>query len=467
MSAQPDALPIAAPARRSHAAAHTPQAAWGRAWGTALLEIRLNLSGPGPWIMAVVLAIFGVATVWMATDNASFPVAWILSQKIGPLVSVLLLFLAASLAHRPQRYDLTELLDSKVVAGEELIFGRWLGMMTAILIPVALEYVAAMIGQAAHSKSPVEPLVYLTSLGRLLPPILFFCTLAFCLVTITRVLVLGAGLAGLIWFGLHFGDEILPTPLRIDLSQNNGVFLGLTMLSLLVMLLGYRGTRREKRATISYVLGYSAAAVAVWTFMHAGWLGLALPGRDRALAEYNRLRGPRVERRDKEQPLPNLAWDRPDGHRISLAGLRGKPLLLFFFEPDTPSAIPILKRMAALEGEFAAEGLRVLPVCLSEDLNAGQHATEAAGVRLTAVTDWGKPSASFDTHHPTSIASWALKLGGMPATMLLDDKGVLLKDGLALDADNWPTTRANIRSLLHGEQLPETPSQMPGAEMLQ
>ena len=248
MSAQPDALPIAAPVRRSHAAAHTPLAAWGRAWGTALLEIRLNLSGPGPWIMAVVLALFGVATVWMATDNASFPVAWILSHKIGPLVSVLLLFLAASLAHRPQRYDLTELLDSKVVAGEELIFGRWLGMMTAILIPVALGYVAAMIGQAVHSKSPVEPLAYLRSLGRLLPPILFFCTLAFCLVTVTRVLVLGAGLAGLVWFGLHFGEDVLPTPLRIDLSQNNGVFLGLTVLALLVMLVGYRGTRREKRA---------------------------------------------------------------------------------------------------------------------------------------------------------------------------------------------------------------------------
>src|SRR5579884_637234 len=109
MSAQPDALPIATPVRRAHAGAHTPRAALGRAWGTALLEIRLNLSSVGPWIMAVVLAIFGGATVWMAADNSSFPVGWILSTKIGPLVCVLLLFLAASLAHRPQRYDLTEL----------------------------------------------------------------------------------------------------------------------------------------------------------------------------------------------------------------------------------------------------------------------------------------------------------------------------------------------------------------------
>lgn len=466
MSAPPEALPSASPIHRPHGPAHTVEAGVGRASGTALLELRLNLASPGPWIVAAVLALFGTATVWMAADNASFPVGWILSAKIGPLACLLLLFLAAGLANRPQRYDLTELLDSKVAAGEELIAGRWVGMAAAIALPLLLEYGAATIAQAIHSKSPVQWVPYLQSLGRLLPPVLFFCTLSFCLVTLTRNLVLGAGLGGFVWFLLRFGTGYYPTFLRPELSQNGGLYLGLTGTVLLLMLLGYRGRRRAKRAPVSYGLGWSAGALGVWTALHAGWLGLALPGKERAAAEYQRMRGPRVERREKSEPLPNLAWSRADGRRVSLAGMRGKPVLLFLFPPDGAGAVPMLRRVAGLQQEFAAEGLQVLPVCLSEDLNAGDHAARAARIRLAAVTDWGEPSPAFDPRAPTSIATWALRIGGVPAALLLDRRGKVLKEGLPLDEESWPTTRATLRALLHGEPAEEAPSMLPGGGML-
>src|SRR3954447_23103441 len=96
---------------------------------TTLLEIRLNLLSPGPWIMGLVLAVLGYLAVRTSTDPTAFRLGWALSYDLGPLSVVLLLFLAASLAHRPERCDVTELLDSKLVGSEELIFGRWLGMV--------------------------------------------------------------------------------------------------------------------------------------------------------------------------------------------------------------------------------------------------------------------------------------------------------------------------------------------------
>src|SRR5947209_2078012 len=105
------------------------RASAGRSWGTAILEVRLNLMSPAPWVIGVVLGAFGYLVVRTAPDDTSFALGWALSHDLGPLAEILLLFLAASLAYRPQRYDVTELHDSKLIGSEELVFGRWLGMI--------------------------------------------------------------------------------------------------------------------------------------------------------------------------------------------------------------------------------------------------------------------------------------------------------------------------------------------------
>src|SRR5687767_2193512 len=66
-----------------------------RIGSTALLETRLNLASPGPWIVGGVLAALGYLTVRTAPDASSFPLAWGLSHDIGPLALALLLFMSA------------------------------------------------------------------------------------------------------------------------------------------------------------------------------------------------------------------------------------------------------------------------------------------------------------------------------------------------------------------------------------
>lgn len=425
-----------------------------RLLATAVLEVRLNLTVPAPWVIGLILAALGYLTVRTAPDVSSFPLAWSLSAEVAPLAGALLLFLSANLANRPHRYEVTELLDSKLVASEELILGRWLGMAAALFAPLGLLFAATILGQVIHSKSPVLPLAYLLALGRMLPGILFLTTLSFTLVVLTRVLHLGAGLAALLWFALFSGQQYYPTVLRMELTQNAPVFLGLTASLLLGMLLGSQARRRARKAPQAAVLAAATGLAVAGAVVAAAWTHLALPGKHTAAASWKRL--PRRQS-NPARPVPNFAWLDTSGRRVSLAGLRGRPALLVFFQPRDGGLAPLLRRLTALRAELGAE-MTILPVCLSEDLEGARHALAVAGVDLPAVTDWGLPVAEeFDERRPGSVASWRLGIARTPAALLLAEDGRRLPGEPALDEAGWDDLKTRLRAVIDGEELPDTP----------
>jgi hypothetical protein len=441
------------------------QFAISRTLGTALLEVRLNVLSPPPWVIGLVLGALGYVVVRTSTDASSFRLGWALSHDYGPLTVLLLLFLAAGFAHRPQRYELTELQDSKTVASEELIFGRWLGMVAGVMVPLIIQYGVTMAGQQVHSQAAVVPAAYLQSLARLLPSVLFLTTLSFCLVTLTRVLVLGAGLAGLLWFALYFGTAYYGSVFRIELTQNRLVFFGLAASALSLMLLGYRGRRRAKRALATRALALLTGLLFTATMLHAAWASLALPGKARAAAAAKRLQGDespeglRTSYR-KGEPLPNFAW--PDLHdrRVSLAGLRGKPALLVFFQPGDDGLVPLLQRLSALPDEFNEEELQVLGICLSEDLRGIRDAARLARASIPIVTDWGSPGTErFNPKQPSSVVAWLLEVRGTPAALLVDAEGREVTRGIPLAEAGWKEMQDGLRDAIRGEPQEERPSE--------
>lgn len=417
-----------------------------RVLATASLEVRLNLGSPAPWIIGLILGALGYLTARTQPDPSSYPVAWDLNHNLGPLAAVLLLFLTASLAHRPVRYEVTEIHDCKPVGSEEIILGRWLGMLAAVGVPLLLEFGAAMLGQRLHAKPPVQPEIYLAALGHTLPTILFFTTLAFCLVVLTRVLVLGAGLAGLLWFGIYSGKALFPSVLRIDLSQNAPVFLGLTAAALLGLLLGYGQHRRARGALSGRVLALALGLVLIATTVQASWSALALPGKATTLRSWKRLV---AKHREGRGPTPNFAWVDRAGKRVSLSELRGRPALLVFLQPKDGGALPLLSRLAQLPAELPEEGLQVLAVCLSEDLNDGTELARFARADVPLVTEWGKPTGGqFNPADPPSAMAWCLGIGATPQSLLLDETGRIVRRGLPLDEASWDSLKLEIPKAL-------------------
>jgi hypothetical protein len=417
---------------------------------TALLEIRLNLGSPAPWVVGLALSALGYLIVRTAPDPASFPLGWALSHDLGPLSGLLLLFLAASLAHRPQRYDVAELQDSKRVASEELIFGRWVGLVAALTVPLLLQYATTIVGQMIYSKTGVNFAAYGQSFVRLFPSILLLGTLSFCLVTLTRVLVLGAGLAGILWFVLYFGRVFYSSALRVDLTQNSGTVLLFTAAILCLMLAGYRGRRRAKQAPISYFLGATASLLFVVGTLHTAWAHMALPGKASTLAAWERLGKLEVK---AESPLPDFAWTDQRGKRVSLAGLRGAHALLVVLSPKDGGLIPLLGRLERLQSEFSPRGLRVAALFISEDTVAAEDAVALAGrvakAELPVVTDWGENGlGKFDASNPTSVFANKIGITRTPTPLLLDAEGKVISRDLPLDPAQWDALREQLRELL-------------------
>lgn len=428
--------------------------ALARLLGTAWLEIRLNLFSPAPWIVGGLLATFGYLAVRTSPEPSSFALGWALSREIGPLAAVILAFLAAALANRPQRYDVTELLDSKLAASEEIVAGRWLGMLVALHAALATEFAVTIAAQLIHTKAPVLAEAYALALLRMLPPVLFLSTLAFCLVTVTRNLILGAGLAGLVWFVLYFGSTDFPTVFRIDLSQNALFYYALTAAALLLMLLTYRAGRRAKRSFSTRLLASALALAVTLTVLLGGWATLALPGRRTALAAWERLERPLRE----NERVPNFAWTDTSGRRVSLAGLEGRPAVIAFIGPRDNGLFPLLRRLSALRQEFAKEQVGVLAVCISDDLNVAGQAARLAGADVPVVTDWGLLyNGTFEERNPCSALAWKLNIRSTPTAMLLGADGRIRNRTIATDEASLPELKTEIREALAGrDPEPET-----------
>ncbi len=441
----------------------TVAAPLARLLSTARLELRLNIFSPAPWVIALVLAGFGAVAAKTAPDPTSFWLAWVLSAEIGPLTALLLLFLAAGMAHRPVRCEIAELLDSRLVGTEELFLGRWLGMLAALAVPLLLQVAATAGVQYFDRKLLPDPGSYGLALLRIGPAVVLLATLSFSLVVVTRVLILGAGLAGLAWMVFFFGQAFFPTAGRLELEQNAPqVWLG-TAVVVILTLACHQRRRRKERSAVGRALGWGAALLCIATGVRVGWAELALPGRSKTVAGYRRLRD--GDRRATD-PTPNFAWVDLVGRRHSIAGMAGKPALLVFLGPRDNGLLPLLARMDALQDEFRGRGLRTLGVFLSRDLTAARDAGWMAKTRFPLVTDWGGPSSGeFDQDDPPSVAAWAFRIDGTPKPVLLLPDGRRSRRDLSLEPDRFEELRQHVRAVLEGEEeppeLPQTPTGLP------
>lgn len=430
------------------------QAGMVRTLATARVEARLNLMTPAPWVVGFILAVFAYLLVRTSPDPSSYLLAWVLSAEQVRLSTLLLLVLAASFAHRPQRYELNELLDSKLVASEELVFGGWLAMLVAVSVPLLIQYGVAIVAQEIHGKGAVELSAYGWSLLRVAPPILFLSTAAFGLVKLLRILVLGSGLAGIAWFVFIPGESYFPSSLWLRLSQNGIVFLGLTAAMLLLLLAGSQARRRHKRAATTYAFATLSGFIVVSVAVYAAWLAQAVPSSASAAAGWKRLNGGHPTPKD---PLPNLSWIDNSGSRVSLSTYRGRVLLLVLVQPRDAGLLPTLQRIDGVRRQFSKGELGVLGVFVSEDLNASRDAGRLLHVGFPLVTDWGMlRSENFDPKEPTSLASWAYHAGHTPEAILVGRDGRELARDLPLDDED--VLKAKLDAAVAGEEIPFTPT---------
>lgn len=106
-----------------------------------------------------------------------------------------------------------------------------------------------------------------------------------------------------------------------------------------------------------------------------------------------------------------LAFETPEGARLSLQSLRGRPLLINFWATWCPPCRQELPSLSRLKKKLSGEAFEILSVNIGEDVD-------------TVFDFAGNPAYPmlFD-HDSKAMASWPVK--GVPTTLLVDRQGRL------------------------------------------
>jgi thiol-disulfide isomerase/thioredoxin/outer membrane lipoprotein-sorting protein len=134
------------------------------------------------------------------------------------------------------------------------------------------------------------------------------------------------------------------------------------------------------------------------------------------------------------KPAPSLTFKSTDGKEISLASLRGKPVLVDFWATWCLPCVASMPQMAQIYQQTKANGLVFLGV--DEDHDA-----------KTAADFLAKRQESWPNFHDSGDIAKAFKESGLPYTVLIDQQGKIVFCKTGYSNDSLSDLRAAIAKL--------------------
>jgi len=129
--------------------------------------------------------------------------------------------------------------------------------------------------------------------------------------------------------------------------------------------------------------------------------------------------------------LPSFSFEQLDGSRVTAADLRGQPTVLALWSSTCGKSRMALAGIAALHGEYASRGVRVLVLANDASARAVQSVVDSAGVTVPMALAAGEITRVFA---PSERWPWQ---GGvaLPSFLVLDRDGVVRHRVIGIEAD--------------------------------
>lgn len=143
-----------------------------------------------------------------------------------------------------------------------------------------------------------------------------------------------------------------------------------------------------------------------------------------------------------QSPLPAASWPDLDGKPVSLAGLRGQPVLVNVWATWCKPCLHELPVLIALDRAHRAAGLQVVGIAIDLDLGLVEAAVAKHGIIYRVL------------HDAEGTSSRPFALDGVPASFLFDGEGRLVwQTTKALRSDD-PALTAALRQVLGVKAMP-------------
>lgn len=125
------------------------------------------------------------------------------------------------------------------------------------------------------------------------------------------------------------------------------------------------------------------------------------------------------------QPAPDFSGETTDGQRLSMADLRGAPLVLYFYPRDnTPGCTTEARDFQARLAEFEAAGVRVVGVS-NDDAASHRKFCDKQGIGFSLIADTDRSvSQAFNVLRMKNMFGKRFE-GIERSTFLIDANGVI------------------------------------------
>lgn len=362
-------------------------------WELAAAEFVLNVRSAGWRVLCFLLglsAVGGLVQLRYFEPGALRPEA-VAGDFVRGSLEGLLLFVAPMVvcgaALREHRLEMDDLILSKPPASETLVWGKFAGVVGALLLTLPIVVALAAVGYAALFWPRLPAPAALLPAFRVALPLLFICGLSFCLALFFRT-VMVAGLAIGLHLALGIGVQYLVPAFRYTLTSYHIAYalLGLTLVTAVA---GWWHRERASRvlrpvwglagAGLAAALGSAFWNITAWN----GWSVDPAPAFV-ALSEW---------KAKDPGPLPDLSIPTLTGSKVSLRNWQGKPLVIAFWStawPRTTGQVAVLERAWRAAGAGGKETAGFVSVCVTSDPQRGLDLARNAG--LTTPILWNPPA---------------------------------------------------------------------------
>lgn len=384
-----------------------------------------------------------------------------LGQGLGPSLAayrawrlgVLLVgFAALPLMAVAARLDVMSLaadgVTSRPRAAASRVLARFLGNFLFILLAYAVLIVTAWLAQLLLGGALPPGAGGRFSLGAPLhaflagaPALLYVSALAYA-VTVLCPNLLSVAIVALYWLLILLGRDYLSRIFDFALTQNARPYFLLTL-----GLLGLTLTVTHWRARVGRRWSPGLLALAA--------LGLLL-GLGAAVSCVTTRHDPPFHPKPVAQAMASQSLRNgfvpgfwlPDqyGRRTGLHDLGPGPLVVAFWSPARPESVAVLGQLQGLHQQYAAQGLKVVAICLADDWSVAGRFARERGLRYPVVAETGCHwSDKLDTCAPLAEA---YEVTDLPAVYLADAGRRLVQRWTGGPPSGWQELAQQLPALL-------------------
>lgn len=366
------------------------------------------------------------------------------SSVAGSLIlTPLAIIFVAGAARRDQAVAAGDVVGSRPYPPHVLLLARLTGNYAVVLLAYALVILSSLAAPVVFAGRWPALLTLVHPFLRGVAPLFYVVALAYCGVAVAGN-ALAAAMVAVYWLFVFLWGDFLARVFNFSLTQNWPTYVAIGLSVVTATMAWRRWAERLPATRLGRRLPVMAVALLVLGLLNA-WHRVAA-GHQRPLHAHPLALKMAGQYLDGGSRAPGFWLPDQHGRRFRMSSTEGRAVVIAFWSPHVPQSVPILEALQSITGEFVAQPVTCVAVCLADDHAISSHVAAEGRYTFPMVTDTGTHFSERLTEcAPTAEAYY---LGQLPALFVTDRGRRIVARFGSEAATDWRSAAAEVRRAL-------------------